>query len=316
MADSTQAQPAVDRFYSGFYINLDRSADRRERIDGEIAKAGLTGCYRRFAATDGASLPPQPGITAGERGCFHSPMSVLEQVLGGSKPVHILEDDAILSPFLAPAIKFIDSASVFGAFDIVFTETFVPPDLKAIKWMKALYDQAIAASPPTGFDPAQLKVIDLAPLEFSIASSYVVNPRRIAAVARLCREEWENGPTLPYDIFLRREVREGRLRAACLMPFVTSIDLQTESTIFHHSSTQRREASAGTGKPTRDGPNLSALVLAVLRYSFFAGRDLENHAGPILADALDRTTNRQPDPQRELIAKALGFVISDWYEQF
>jgi hypothetical protein len=100
------------------------------------------------------------------------------------------------------------------------------------------------------------------------------------------------------------------------MPFVTSIDLQTESTIFHHSSTQRREASAGTGKPTRDGPNLSALVLAVLRYSFFAGRDLENHAGPILADALDRTTNRQPDPQRELIAKALGFVISDWYEQF
>jgi GR25 family glycosyltransferase involved in LPS biosynthesis len=312
----TPAPPPGDEFYAGYYINLDRSTDRRERIEGEIAKAGLSGRYRRFAATDGMALPSQPGITPGERGCFHSHMSVLEQALAVSKPLHILEDDAILSQFLAPTIRFIDGAGVLADFDIVFTETLVPPDLKVIKWMKALYDQAVAASPPGGFDPAQLKVIDLARHEFSMTSSYVVNPRRISTLARLCREEWENGPTLPYDLFLRREARKGRLRAACLMPFVTSIDIGSGTTIAGRSKPLRGNPGTGTNEPSRDRPNLSALVLAVVRYSFFVGRDLENHALPILADALDRTTNREPDAQRDLIAKALGFVISDWYEQF
>jgi hypothetical protein len=230
--------------------------------------------------------------------------------------VHILEDDAILSQYVAPAIGLISRMGVFDTFDLVFTETLVPPDLRAIKWMKAIYDKAVAASPLSGFDLANIQIVDLAPLKFSTTSSYVVNPRKIGVMAKLCKQEWDRGPTLPYDLFLRREVQQGRLRAACLLPFVTSVNLGGRTTISNRTDRAGRGNNQKGMGGRRDGTRESGLVLAIIRYSFFIGRDLENYAGPILAEILDRTVNQDNDPQRDLIAKALGFVISDWYEQF
>lgn len=302
--------------YVGHYINLDRSVERREQLERQFAKFGLQSHYRRFPATDGQSLVPRSGVTPGERGCFHSHMSILQQSIFATKPIHILEDDAVLSEHVAPAIGLIARVGVLGSFDLVFTDMFVPPDVRAIKQMKALYDKALAAS-ASGFDPANIQVIDLAAVNFSAASSYVVNPKSVGRMLQLYKQEWEAGPTIPYDIFLRREVHRGRLRAACLLPFVTSINLEEigRSTIGRRGGAARGgETMQATTEQRSSGA--SPLVMSIIRYSFFVNRDLENYAGPMLSAVLADTIDKDKDSQRDLIAGALRFVLSDRYRQF
>jgi len=73
---SKQDKPAP---YHGLYINLDRSVERRERMEAQLADLGLAGRYVRFPAIDGASLGSGTGtLKAGERGAFHSHVQALE----------------------------------------------------------------------------------------------------------------------------------------------------------------------------------------------------------------------------------------------
>jgi len=220
----------------------------------------------------------------------------------------------VLSEHVAPTIELIARTGVLGSFDLVFTDMFVPPDVRAIKQLKALCDKALTA---TRFDPANLQVIDLAPVNFSAASSYVVNPKSDERMLQLCKQEWDAGPTKAWDIFLRREVNKGRLRAACLLPFVTSIDLDWigRSTIGRRSGVASAGETKEAGRQQRSS-GASPLVMSIIRYSFFVDRDLENYAGPMLAAVLADTVDKDKDPQRDLIAGALRFVLSDSYRQF
>jgi len=81
-------------------INLDRRADRWERVQTEFARHGLDD-VRRFSARDGNALvlPSHWKHTAGAYGCLLSHVHVVQEARElGHESVLIFEDDAVLDP--------------------------------------------------------------------------------------------------------------------------------------------------------------------------------------------------------------------------
>jgi GR25 family glycosyltransferase involved in LPS biosynthesis len=68
--------------YSGFYINLDRSRERRADVEAQLAQHKLAHAYTRFKAADGNALDlPNPHLKNGEMGCFTSHYLLLKKQL-------------------------------------------------------------------------------------------------------------------------------------------------------------------------------------------------------------------------------------------
>jgi hypothetical protein len=283
--------------YRGLYINLDRSGARRERMEAQLSAFGLNDRYSRFAAIDGSALAAgRSRVKPGELGAFHSHIAALENAVSGGLPLHVLEDDALLSEHVKPVIEDAIAARLFDRFDILFTDTFISPHLGMLKALKAAFDN-VMISDERPLRLHDLQVLDLARENFACMTSYVVGAGSLERVVALCRAE---GPTKPIDLFLRDCVQNGRLRAGLLFPFVTSFDLGevAASTI-----------GAGTAA---SGP--SVMVLAVLRYLFFVKRDL-SYAKACL-DAATQQNRRTTDPHHAMIAQALEFVLSADFQQF
>ena len=81
-------------------INLDRRADRWQRMQAEFARHGIAE-VRRFSACDGNALvlPPHWKHTAGAYGCLLSHVRVVQAARElGHESVLIFEDDAVFDP--------------------------------------------------------------------------------------------------------------------------------------------------------------------------------------------------------------------------
>jgi GR25 family glycosyltransferase involved in LPS biosynthesis len=284
--------------YHGTYINLERSAARRQAFEQQLLALKLETLYTRFPATDGASLRVKEcPIKPGELGCFHSHAAALRAASGRRTCVHILEDDAVLSEHVRPVLESAIAANLFDRYDILFTDMFVNCHIGLLKFFKDTF-RKVRISPSRPLRVEDLQVIDLAQQNFSCLTSYVVAPGAIDRILALYHQELAAGPRSPVDLFIRDCVLSGKLRAACLFPFVTTFDLRevAASTI----------AGTGTAKP-------SVMVMAALRYSFFIGRDLG-----YAQSCLDAATSgaKRPDEHEQLIGQVMDFVLSDDFREF
>ena len=283
--------------YHGLFINLDRSTVRRDAMERQLDRLELSPLYARFPALDGATLnSPRSEIGKGENGCFQSHYRALLSARPRGTFVHMIEDDAVLSPSVRPVIEQAISQNVFDQFDVVFTDTFVAPHLGMLKFLKSSFDE-LPATRPLALN--HLKVVDLANQNFSCLTSYVVGPKAIDRVLGLYQQEIALGPRAPVDLFLRAAVNAGQLRAACLFPFITSfaLDEVEKSTLDDRSEKTERPA---------------VMVLAALRHSFFVDRDLET-----VKHALDAAgASSKSDAHRALIGQALDFILSDEFKEF
>ncbi len=284
--------------YHGLYINLDRSAGRRSAFEQQLESFGLAETYARFPAIEGALLSnARSALPPGETGCFFSHFRALESARPRGMPVHILEDDALLSEHTRPVIEDAIAGNVFDRFDILFTDTFVNCHLGMLKSMKAAFDAV--KSPRSGpLKLNQLQVIDLAQQNFACLTSYIVGTKSIDRILSLYQQEIASGLKTPVDLFIRDAVHAGKLRAACVFPFVTSFSLD--------------EVKGSTLHEKNEKP--SVMVLAVLRYSFFA--DCDFNAAKAHLDAAIGTHRRNADPHHDLIVRALDFVVSDDFKEF
>jgi len=285
--------------YHGLYINLDRSTARRDAMEKQLDRLGLSPLYARFPAIDGATLnSPRSEIGKGENGCFQSHYRALLGARSRGLFVHILEDDAILSGSARPVIEEAISQNLFEQFDVVFTDTFVPPHLGMLKFLKSAFDELPASRP---LSLADFKLADLASQNFSCLTSYVVAPKAIDRLLALYQQEIALGPRAPVDIFLRTAVNAGQLRAACLFPFVTSFDLDevAKSTLI--------DGGENTERP-------GVMVLAALRYSFFVDRDMATAKRYL--DAAAASSRAKRDEHRAFIGETLDFVLSDEFKEF
>ena len=66
----TRPPPDSPHSFQGYYINLDRSLDRRDAVQRQFASLGVSDQYQRFSAIDGAKLQRIRGIAT--TWCFSS----------------------------------------------------------------------------------------------------------------------------------------------------------------------------------------------------------------------------------------------------
>jgi hypothetical protein len=122
--------------------------------------------------------------------------------------------------------------------------------------------------------------------------------KSVDRILSLYQREIAGGLRTPVDLFIRDAVHAGKLRAACVFPFVTSFNLG--------------EIAGSTLHEKNEKP--SVMVLAVLRYSFFADRDLA--IAKRYLDGATASTRDGTDAHRQLIVQALDFVMSDGFSEF
>ena len=241
--------------YAGFYINLDRSTARRERVEAEIGRDASAQVYERVAAVNGEMFKlPSEHLRPGEIGCFLSHLFLLQKKFDNECHLHVVEDDVVFSRFTIPAIGSLIGSGAIEQFDIIFTDTLPQPGSRDFAKYKALYDSSVARDTGGGIVRVRPAIVDY----FASTMSYVVNRRSIAKVADVLSRSLSQGAHLPIDLALRDAATEGRLRLGSLFPFVTSF---------------RLDELAGNTIVRPDHDLLSRLLLQMARHSFFVGCD-------------------------------------------
>lgn len=286
--------------YIGFYINLDRSTRRRAAMESQLAALGLSDAYSRFAAVDGQSMTGPAGrLSPGALGCFASHVGALRQAIGTGMPVHVLEDDALLSPELAPALKGIVAQGVLNEFDVVYTDVFVPVDSHSLMMYERERRQMVHVEAQTGTETYRgVRLVELRGRAWASLSSYLVADRAVQRVAELLDAELRAGPSRPVDLSVRKHVNAGTIRAACTLPFLTSLDLSLDL-----DSTVR--SSAGAEQRSR-------LASSLVRHAFYVRPDW-----PLLERLIREYIPQPPVTPRSLVlTRMLDFQIFGDFDYF
>jgi hypothetical protein len=278
--------------YVGYYINLDRSADRRAAMDAQLARLNLTERYRRFAAVDGDKLGvSSPKLTAGELGCFTSHYRLLQQNLGSATHLHIIEDDVVLAGCTALVVQQIVGSAMIDDHDLLFTDMALPVDFHFYREARIRYERQFRRGADGAATSIQLSFFPY----LSCTASYLVNRRSIGLVCDILGHELKRGVEDPIDIVLRGKVAEGKLRAKCLFPFITSV------------APGRFANTVVRGE--RD--QLSDLAVDLVRHAFFVDCDRSATLG--LAE--QRLAGTEAGFHGRLLSVVLAFMLSDAFKQ-
>lgn len=288
---TTPADTGV-RPWSGYYINLDRAVDRRRSMEAQLARHDLSGTYARFSAVDGAKLGRASPRGAGEVGIFRSHLDVLGKVAASDRPAHIVEDDVVFSDLTLPATEAMLGRHILRQFDLVLHETYVGVSISTIRKFHSAFNDAMLAGPITRAD--QLQVVDISAGYQNSLASYMVSPASARRLVRVLEEEWARGPTVAVDSVIRREANAGRLRIACIFPFVTTVDVDLSWT-----------SEAGRLREIAGRPLLELL----LRYAFYVRRDLPGYAMPKLRQVLDRLPPPPRSDETDLFAAIVDYYL-------
>jgi GR25 family glycosyltransferase involved in LPS biosynthesis len=281
---------------TGLYINLERSPGRRQEIEEELRTYKVAHRYQRFPGVDGTQFPQRfKNMMPGEIGCFQSHYQALLQAKESGLPVHILEDDVLLSGHLEPFVRFASKTNLFDEFDIICTDTFVFANAPMLRLLKRRVDPAFD-SDGKPYDRVNIQLIDLAGSNMACMSSYFVGPKSIGRVLDVMKHELDQGPRVAVDVCVRNAADRRELSVRCVAPFLTSVRLEhiTGSTI------------GGRYDP---GDHYDMAMQALLRHSFFIKRDLDGYAARLLATFAD-VPQTAPDRHMEFISKLFTRLIT------
>lgn len=279
--------------YSGRYINLDRSIDRRKRIERQLHELGIEHAYSRFSAIDGLRATGAPGtISSREYGCFASHAQLIKEACSARVHLHALEDDALLSPEFFPVVANLIGRGILDQFDILFTDVFVSWNASEIEPYERARRTHTFIDPYTGQESLKgVTIFDLRHRGWAATSSYVVSQRSLGLIAELLDKAMAARPTRPVDLVLRDLVDAGVLRAACIVPFVTSIHLTPDTHSTVHGGA--------------DGPNMSRLACAVIRQTLFVRPDW-----PSIDRILEQYFPPEaPSPRRQAVGRMMDFAV-------
>ncbi len=285
--------------YLGYYINLDRSRDRRAWIEAQLAAHDLTQAYTRFKAADGNTLNlPNPHLRSGEMGCFTSHYLLMKKTMERAEHLHVVEDDVLFSRHVDKVIRATIAAGELARYDIIFTDTYVPINVDAFRMYKELYDRSVMRDAEGNVADAAFSVIDLAGRLFATTSSYLVNGKSIRKLYNVYTKEISNGPQGPIDLLIRNKAAQGIIKVGCIFPFVTSVRLDHggETTIGDRKSIGRHD-------------ELTVLAGDIARQSFFIEADLGR-----LREAAARSLPLPQDSHSRLLTDILGFALTGKYQ--
>ena len=281
--------------YTGYYINLDRSPDRRREVEAQLEACRLADRYQRFPAVDGMTLA-QGRLSPGAVGCFHSHYEALREGRSSGQCVHILEDDVLLSKYTASALHRIIENGTLDRFDLFYTEALIPIVREVLLPRKELFESIVGARKNPSA-PINFRIVDITKLYRACTSSYLVGTKSIDRVLEVLKRELDIGPSLPIDLYYQKLARAGKLKIGCLFPYATSVRLEhiLDTTIQKVGPDRRKQA----------------MLYALVRYSFYIDRDLENYARSHFQAIAGAGPAQAADLHSAIIDYALKFVASD-----
>jgi GR25 family glycosyltransferase involved in LPS biosynthesis len=217
----------------GFYINLDRSDERRRHMQPELGKLAAIARYERFPAVEGRDVTGWPQAkNRGELGCYLSHLGVIRENAGYDGWLHVMEDDVVVSRFAAKANSQLISKPDFDRFDVVFHSVTIKCDLFAAQQFRRLYDRnVVAAASGNVTEMRRFTALSLGRFAFFGCVSYLVNPRAIGRVAELLARRLEADPFEPVDRVFSMLAGMGELSMACTAPFLVVPRLKNDSII-------------------------------------------------------------------------------------
>ena len=283
--------------FVGRYINMDASPGRRAALEARLAAVGQGGRYERFVAVDGHTLArPDSRISPGELGCMVSHLRCIAEAATREVATHIIEDDVVFTP---STVSILDQVleTALGAWDMMFCDIVVPIHASTLFNLFSLYRKTgiDPAAPAGGGMPTVIHYLPLKGVPFTGAASYLVSPAGARKLEPLIAAHLDRGPTMPVDNLLQVLCAEGRINAACAVPFLTSVD---------------PDDVLRTTIGARDQNELSALALFLLRSQFFMGRDVAQTAE--LAARLTEALGEAGD--MKAFMTAIQFIFSDQFK--
>ncbi len=173
-----------------------------------------------------------------------------------------------MSGHVGPVMTHLIGKGIFDEFDIVYTDIIVVP-IPAV--ISVLLD-VLGGKMRRG--PADFSVADLKTINFSGGNSYFVGPRAIEKVAEILDAELRSGPVHPIDLCLSKNIKHGAIRAACVMPFVTSVDFELSA----------NSEVSGRAQQASD----KAMAIDLLRPLFFVDLRLDQRLSKLLSQLVGK----------------------------
>ena len=200
------------------YINLDAAIDRRASVQDNFSKIDSSGWgLRRFQAITSAQVGGIQGtLTSAEKACFCSHRSLITEQADTNELFMVAEDDVIFSDRTFASInkfvKILGNDDGRNSWDILFTEVCIL-DLADIITLTKTFDKARKVN--------KMWLLNLAKRKWFGASSYVVNRYSLSKIIRLLNRSEKLD--VAFDVFLKRAINDGGLKAFVIFPFVTTI---------------------------------------------------------------------------------------------
>jgi len=214
--------------YTGYYINLDGNSERKQELEKQLAAYNLAPFYKRHPASLGNALKLRaPSLKPGAVGCFTSHHLLLQSLKNTSTHVHVAEDDVVFGPTTGLVIDSLARNGDLEKWDMLYTDVWVPPDLQYIRELSALYRQCAALNPDGTLKRVErFAFLNLKLRVFASTVSYVVNKNSLNKIADILAEAVQGELSMPIDLYYRQQIHQGRISAACIFPFVTSVNIR------------------------------------------------------------------------------------------
>lgn len=200
-------------------INLARAGERLDAVlssfDRHLAASGIA--LDRFAAIDAAEAErrnTRGALVWAEKACFlsHAASLAAAAVADAGRPAWIVEDDVVFGPQTLARVEAALELLQGQPWDVLLTDLYVTDVNDMLELFRTQRRLA-------GED--KIAVLDLAGMAFAGATSYLVNPAKVAELAaRLAQYEVID---LAIDIWFKREAGANRLRCHALFPFATTV---------------------------------------------------------------------------------------------
>jgi GR25 family glycosyltransferase involved in LPS biosynthesis len=222
----------------GYFINLDRSADRCASMQQQLDELGFGHYIKRFAAIDGRALGPF--ATTGANGvwaCRRSHEEVIRQASDTSATI-VFEDDVEISRYFSSSIhegsvaQLVERAPQLDVIFLVCCAFF-----QQIPLLLATAEQQFrrrAGTDLTDADrhaPHGIALLDAKSVYAYCAAAYIVTPKGKATLRRLFDET--TNAAIPIDILYRDWIASGALNAIITVPFLAKPEFTNTSTIAY-----------------------------------------------------------------------------------
>lgn len=205
--------------FRGFFINLDRSVDRKIALESALERFGLGGVVERFPALEGDSRPS--AISPNELGCFLSHQRVIETA-DPERHLLVFEDDVWFPGQFQRYFQIAQRLMANDTWDMVFLNMTVNfPQVsrvqRLIRAKKQLGDIHTPAFSQFGLNDAR------GLYDFGMMA-YVVHKGAQPKIGAILAEAAHDGYQQPIDNVIGAAIRTGRIKASVLFPYIVGID--------------------------------------------------------------------------------------------